>query len=332
MDQTHNTDPDEPSLARLRQSIRFAFIVVSVSLLFVDTVSNGINAFLVIKQTNITEFYYWCLRQIPVFILLTVLAISSGSFVADRATRNIARRLKMLRDFTQDAGHELATPIAIIGTHLQVMEREFSARGKTISHMQIVTDALNRLSDLVSDLRVLAKLQFPVAQSNLSIIGIAELMQESIDSLQYQITAKEITVEFKKEGNCFLVGDKEGWTRVLTNLLGNALRFCDHGKQVKISVIDEQSNIKISVSDNGRGIGSEDLLHIFDRFFRVNKSAADGGSGLGLAIVKAIVESHGGTVSVESVVGEHTTFVISTPRNPPVHPLALYLEEVSTDG
>jgi signal transduction histidine kinase len=104
--------------------------------------------------------------------------------------------------------------------------------------------------------------------------------------------------------------------QVMINLVDNAIKYNRPGGSVKLSVRVDANNIVIQVSDTGTGIPQEDLAHIFDRFFRVEKSRSRdrGGSGLGLAIVKKIVEDHGGTVSVQSKMGEGSTFSVILPR------------------
>jgi signal transduction histidine kinase len=100
------------------------------------------------------------------------------------------------------------------------------------------------------------------------------------------------------------------------NLVDNAIKYNRPGGSVKLSARAEGHSVIVQVSDTGIGLSQEDLPHVFDRFFRVDKSRSreQGGSGLGLAIVKKIVEDHGGTVSVESVVGEGSMFSIALPE------------------
>lgn len=103
--------------------------------------------------------------------------------------------------------------------------------------------------------------------------------------------------------------------QALTNLVGNALQYSLPGTAVEVSATKQDTTLIISVRDHGAGIPAKDLEHIFERFYRVDKSRnrSTGGTGLGLAIVKHIATAHGGTVSVESIVGQGTVFTISLP-------------------
>jgi two-component system sensor histidine kinase BaeS len=115
-----------------------------------------------------------------------------------------------------------------------------------------------------------------------------------------------------------LKADRGQIKNVLRNLLGNAIKFTPAGGQVACRVQAEDGRLVLSISDTGMGIPAEELPHIFDRFYRGRQVASQHipGTGLGLAIVKQIVEAHAGTVEVESVLGEGTTFTVRLPRVP----------------
>ena len=112
--------------------------------------------------------------------------------------------------------------------------------------------------------------------------------------------------------------------RVLNNLVSNALRHTPAGGSVTVRAYPQRGNVVVEVADTGEGIPPEDVPHLFEQFFRGEKSRsrATGGSGLGLAIAKAIVEAHGGQIYVESTVGQGTRFAFALPRTTTSHPLA----------
>jgi signal transduction histidine kinase len=114
--------------------------------------------------------------------------------------------------------------------------------------------------------------------------------------------------------------DEDRINEVLGNLLSNAFKFTERGGKVALTVGAEENRVIISLTDTGAGISAEQLPHIFDKFFQANNQAqaATKGTGLGLAIAKEIVEAHGGKITVESKVGEGTTFVVTLPIEPPV--------------
>ncbi|GAJ41632.1 sensor histidine kinase, partial [Saccharococcus caldoxylosilyticus] len=118
------------------------------------------------------------------------------------------------------------------------------------------------------------------------------------------------------DGNITVHIDQKRFEQVMMNLLDNALKYSDQGSTVSIDVRAEKNNIVIIVSDEGRGIPEEDLPHIFERFYRVDKSRSrnSGGTGLGLAIAKEIVEAHGGSICAASEYGKGTNMIITLPE------------------
>jgi signal transduction histidine kinase len=156
-----------------------------------------------------------------------------------------------------------------------------------------------------------------------------DLVKDLVKSFQPGFAAKNIQIRFENSGNCSFVGDKEGWLRVANNLVGNALRYCEAGNRVLVSVHESSANLKLAVSDDGNGIAKDDLPNVFDRFYRASstRSRAEGGSGLGLAIVKAVVESQGGEIVVASDIGKGTSFEVLVPRSPVVHPFISFLNK-----
>jgi signal transduction histidine kinase len=109
--------------------------------------------------------------------------------------------------------------------------------------------------------------------------------------------------------------DRDRIKQVFVNLLDNAVKYCPEGSQVRVRLLADEESIGIEVADNGPGIPPEDLPHIFDKMYRVEKEGtrAVKGSGLGLSIVKRIVELHGGQIAVDSTMGEGTTFSLRLP-------------------
>jgi len=124
-----------------------------------------------------------------------------------------------------------------------------------------------------------------------------------------------VTVELTAVDQAMILGDEDRLKQLLLNLVDNAIKYTQPGGSVRLSLSKDKSWAQLVVSDTGIGIPAEDLPHIFERFYRVDKarSRAQGGSGLGLAIAKWVVQAHGGAIKVDSVVGEGTTFTVTLP-------------------
>jgi signal transduction histidine kinase len=151
-------------------------------------------------------------------------------------------------------------------------------------------------------------------QLEYSEFSLSDLVSDAIESFTALAVQKGISLTGQVASEVDLVRmDALRMGRVLHNLIGNALRHTPNGGCVKVSVFRENRRINIKVVDNGDGISPEDLPHVFERFYRGEKSRsrATGGAGLGLSIVRGIVEAHGGTISVESTQGKETRFCLT---------------------
>lgn len=111
-------------------------------------------------------------------------------------------------------------------------------------------------------------------------------------------------------------GDKIRIEQIIINIVSNAIKYTPDGGDIRLRLADRGNTVEIAVSDNGVGIPEEDIPHLFERFYRVEKarSSDKGGTGLGLAIAREFAEAHGGTISVESRVSEGTTFTVTLPK------------------
>lgn len=223
------------------------------------------------------------------------------------------------KDFVANASHELRTPLAIINGYLEnllevggVIDQEMSRRFLTI--MQKHTD---RISRIVEDMLVISRLESGEANSlKLEPFRFRSCIQDVLERLESVIRGQNAEIHIVMPDEKLVThGDRFYWTQVLFNLVENALKQNPHpGLRVEIGC-EETGNghQRIWVADNGIGIPSADLPHIFRRFYRVEKHHSQReikGTGLGLSIVKRAIEAHGGTISVTSTPGRDTRFLI----------------------
>jgi two-component system OmpR family sensor kinase len=218
--------------------------------------------------------------------------------------------------FTSDASHELRTPVSVILTQTQTaLSRERTGR-EYRDALEACQRAANRMRRLTESLLELARLdagQEPMKHERFDLSRVArecvELVRPLADERGLQIQCEFPTVE--------CVGDPERIAQVATNLLSNAIHFNHERGEVKISTQADNGSVVLTVADSGVGIPDEDLPHIFERFYRVDKSRSriQGRTGLGLAICKAIVDAHSGTVNVSSQPGHGSTFTVKLPAN-----------------
>jgi signal transduction histidine kinase len=215
----------------------------------------------------------------------------------------------------QDASHELRTPIAIAQTNIEVLEMERRATKEDYKQLVgILKQSLQRMNDINNNLLLLS--EGTPSQSRWAGVDVISLLSEVYGEIRAEAKATGINLEWQPtDSNLSVRGDVMQLKQAMINLIDNAIKYNRPGGSVKLSTRADGQSVIIEVSDTGIGISAEDLPHVFERFFRVDKSRSreNGGSGLGLAIVKKIVEDHGGTVSTESAVGEGSTFRISLP-------------------
>ncbi len=226
------------------------------------------------------------------------------------------------KDFVANASHELRTPLAIINGYLEnlidddmIEEPEMARRFLTIMRKHA-----DRISRIVEDMLVISRLESGEANAlKVEPFKFRSCIKDILERLESVIRNQhaEMTVIMPDE-NLVLQGDRFYWTQVLFNLVENALKQNPYnGLRVEIGCEPAGENVRIWVSDNGVGIPSADLPHIFRRFFRVEKHHSQQeikGTGLGLSIVKRAIEAHGGTIGVTSVPGSETKFLITVPK------------------
>ena len=260
----------------------------------------------------ISAYSYSSLRLIAQQLWLTaaatLLAAVAMALYTDYKQRRAIRRE---RDFTRAAAHELKTPLAILRTHAEAL-REDIAPAKREQYLDIVLDESDRMAQLVSRLLELSRLESGV-ELNLETVDLAALIREVWAPLKLQLEQKEITLVLELE-ELRIQGDGERLREAVENLASNALRYCEKGKSIRVSLTQTGGFAFLRVYNDGPAIPEEDLPRLFEPFYRGDKSRnrQSGGTGLGLAIVRRIVGAHGGSCAAENL-AQGPCFRISLP-------------------
>ncbi len=228
----------------------------------------------------------------------------------------VNRSFDSLRKFTADASHELRTPLAIIRGEADVALSQPRTPREYQETLGIVRDEAKRLSRIVDDMLSLARADAGEHKLLCTEIYLNDLVEECCRAVQTLAADKKIAVLFVHNEDIEFSGDEDLLRRMILNLLDNAIKYTPHSGTVRVELFDETDQIQIRVSDNGIGIPAESAAHVFDRFYRVDKtrSRAEGGSGLGLPIVKWVAELHHGNVVLESQPGLGSKFIVTLPR------------------
>jgi histidine kinase len=221
----------------------------------------------------------------------------------------------MRRQLIGDVAHELRTPLTSIqGSAEALMDGVLPASDET--YLQIHAEA-ERLSHLVNDLQELSRVESHAIQLDFQTVDSTALIQTVTKRLQHQFDEKRVMLTLSLPHDPIIVlADADRTIQILTNLIGNALQYTLKNGMVTVSIERDKYEARVSVHDTGFGIPAEHLAHIFDRFYRVDKSRsrAHGGSGIGLTIAKHLVEAHGGKIWAESA-GENkgSAFIFTLP-------------------
>jgi two-component system sensor histidine kinase BaeS len=235
---------------------------------------------------------------------------ASFNKMADRLESEERSRRQLLAD----VAHELRHPLAVLKGRLDLMQD-----GKVPVDQEALLplqDEVIRLTRLVGDLRDLSLAEVGGLSLNLAPVDVAEVLQTLAENMDPVAAAREIALAASAEpGLPKVEADPDRLRQMLVNLVANALQYAGPGGRVSVEATRAGDSVRIAISDTGPGIPEADLPHIFDRFYRADRSRsrATGGSGLGLAIVRSLVELHRGTVTVQSREGAGTTFVITLP-------------------
>jgi signal transduction histidine kinase len=216
------------------------------------------------------------------------------------------------------AGHDLRTPLASIRAIVEALADGVVEQPEMVErYLHTAQREIRSLSALIDDLFELAQREAGGLGLELCPNSISDLISDTIESFSELSARQGIGLQGSAApGVDPVTVDAQQIQRVLSNLVGNALRHTPPGGTVEIRATAQQEEVRVEVRDTGEGINAHDLPHIFEHFYRGEKSRsrATGGSGLGLAIAKGIVESHGGQIGAESAVGEGTTFFFTLPR------------------
>lgn len=216
--------------------------------------------------------------------------------------------------FTADASHELRTPLSVILIQTQsALSRERTTEEYRES-LQSCQRAAQRMRSLMENLLMLARLDSTGTAHARETCELEPLVRDVVELMKPLAETRGVHLDMELEP-ARLCGNPDQLTWIVNNLVGNAIQYNKEGGDVMVNLRMESGGVLLIVSDTGTGIPADDLPHIFERFYRVDKarSNAPDHSGLGLAIVKGIVEEHGGTIDVISEVGKGSTFTVRLP-------------------
>ncbi len=217
-------------------------------------------------------------------------------------------------DFVANVSHEIKTPLAVIQNYAALLSQPNIDESKRREYAESITDATHRLTDLISNILKLSKLEnqqiFPISVT----YDLGEQLCECLLGFEEILEQKELTVNTDIADSVSVKTDREMMSLVWNNLFSNAVKFTEKGGSISLSLTYDENDAIVSISDTGCGISQEQGAHIFDKFYQGDTSHATKGNGLGLALVKRIVDITGSEISVSSELGKGSIFTVRLRR------------------
>ena len=270
------------------------------------------------EPTGLINTLFFPGHNIFLFIFIfIVLVLALGLFFTIQIVSKELQLSKMKSDFISTVSHEFKSPLTSIRhiTDMLVLKR-VPTESKKQEYYEIIQQQSERLSHLINNILDFSKLEEGEKSFRFEPLFIDQILQEIVISFKNSIPDKDFKVIYK-QGNHLpkINADKVAVTQVIHNLLDNAFKYSGNSDSIEVYAKSDKKSVIISVKDYGIGIPLEERDKIYSRFYRISNDHTQQvkGSGIGLTIVKQIIESHGGTISLESKVGSGSTFIIKLP-------------------
>jgi heavy metal sensor kinase len=220
---------------------------------------------------------------------------------------------EQIRRFSTDVSHELRTPLTVVRGQLEVALFTAQSVDQYREAMAEALEGVDRLSNIVRALLMLSQAESGQLVLQKTPLDLADLARHLVEEHQIPAEAQGVRLTQELPQPCMINADRIQIERMLSNLLGNAIKYTPSGGAVRVRLTCQDDRVKLIVEDTGVGIAPDHLPHIFDRFYRVPSPDPEKGLGLGLSFVAWIVKAHGGTVEVESELQKGTRFIVTLP-------------------
>ncbi|MGI6733530.1 MAG: ATP-binding protein [Anaerovoracaceae bacterium] len=227
----------------------------------------------------------------------------------------------MQRDFVANVSHELKTPLTTIKSYTEtLLNTEINDCATIGNFLGVIDEEADRMSRLVRELLQLSKLDYKQEKWFKKETNLVNVVKAALTKVEMTAANKsqQLISLFDPKERIMTIIDRDRIDQVLLNVLSNAIKYTPEGGKIQVDVFSEDDMAKVVISDNGIGIAEKEIPRIFERFYRVDKARSRemGGTGLGLSIAKQIIEEHGGTITVQSKLGEGSRVTISLPLSP----------------
>jgi len=217
------------------------------------------------------------------------------------------------RQFMEDISHELKTPLSVLKGELEVTLKRIRSTQEYETALQSSLEEVNRLAGIVENLLTLARFDAKTTALHAQNLDLNGLVKDTVEAIQVLAIQKNITLQLNSAHTVEVLADKNQLKRLLLNILDNAIKYTPSGGKISVDLRQQKDSADIDISDTGIGIPENELPHIFDRFYRVDKSRSTIGFGLGLSIAQSIAMAHGGRIYAKANTPHGTIFTITLP-------------------
>lgn len=317
----HATPQDSPMTGNMLAAMSAALVRWSIgSALVAALVAAGVGVWLAGRIAGPLAQLREAVRRLDLRDLSYRVPVVGEAEVADVAAafnRMVSRLQKedgSRRQLLADVAHELRHPLAVLRARLEMLQDGVVPLSPTA--LVNLHDEVLRMNRLIGDLRDLSLAEVGTLALSRRPVALAGLVQPLLDNLEPVATSKGVELVVSVPPDLPTINaDPDRIRQVVVNLLDNSLRFTPRGGRVELSALPAQGGVEVTVADTGTGIDPADLPHVFDRFYRAEKSRSreGGGTGLGLTIARSLVELHGGQIRVESSPGRGSRFTVYLP-------------------
>lgn len=227
---------------------------------------------------------------------------------------SIQRSDEEQKQFLANVSHELRTPISYVKGYSEALAKGFIPKAQCEEKLALISKEAARMEKLTTELLQLSRAE-QLAQLNKQPLVLAESLREALAIAEQRATEKEMTFDVSLDETLIVEADDEKLKQIVVNLIENAIRYSEPAHTITVTAKSYGEFAQITVEDEGIGIPAEDLPHVAERFYRVNKarSRSDGGTGLGLSIVAQLVKAHRGNWTIESEIGKGTVVTLQLP-------------------
>ncbi|MDO4535700.1 MAG: HAMP domain-containing sensor histidine kinase [Clostridium perfringens] len=285
--------------------------------------NTGITKIALIDKTNNQAVLYQLFKSfLLVGTLSLIILFIISMYLTNKSIKPIKETFEKQKQFIADASHELKTPLTIIKTNTSLVlsnpDDTVKNQAKWINYINSQTD---RMSKLIDEMLSLAKLDAQQNNMYLTTINISKIIESMMLMFDAIIYENDINLETNISKDIFIHGDKESIKKLFSILMDNAIKHTNKNGNLSIKLFTDKNKVKIIVKNTGKGIASENLEKIFDRYYRADNSRVreTGGYGLGLAIAKSIVQEHRGKIYARSIINKDTSFIVELPRQYPIN-------------